>query len=239
MNRNLAAFATLLLLTSGRALLPVQAQEPNIMMGGLGPQRMEGTAGEISEIKGDTLVLKTRSGESVTVRTTSDTLVRKDREPAKLSDLKVGDHVFVGGEPDGKNGWKARLIGMRTGGPGGPGGMMFNAEDMGKKFIAGEVTKIEETKLTIKRPDGVEQVIEVTEETSFRNNKRESVTLADIKTGDHVAGRGEIKDGTFVPAVLNVGLPPGGRMVFGGPGGPNGPKPGDHHPVLPAQEDKQ
>ena len=43
------------------------------------------------------------------------------------------------------------------------------------------------------------------EGTSFRNQKRESITLADIKTGDHVFGRGEVKNGIFVPQVLNLG----------------------------------
>ena len=74
-----------------------------------------------------------------------------------------------------------------------------------ESFIIGEVKKIDETKLTILRPDGESQVIEVDEGTSFRNQKRESITLADIKTGDHVFGRGEVKHGVFVPQVLNLG----------------------------------
>jgi hypothetical protein len=86
----------------------------------------------------------------------------------------------------------------------------MNPEDLGKKFIVGEITKIDETKLTVKRPDGVEQVIEVDDDTSFKNSKRESVTLADVKVGDHVMGRGALKNGTFVPAEMMVGMPQGG-----------------------------
>ncbi len=78
-------------------------------------------------------------------------------------------------------------------------------QELGKRFITGEVKKIDETKLTILRPDGESQVIEVDEGTSFRNQKRESITLADIKAGDHVFGRGEVKNGVFVPQVLNLG----------------------------------
>jgi len=85
-------------------------------------------------------------------------------------------------------------------------------EQLGKKFIAGEVAKIEETKLTIKRIDGETQVIEVDENTSFRNSKRESITLADVKVGDRVAGRGDLKDGIFVAGSLNVGAPGEMRM---------------------------
>lgn len=208
------------------------AQEPNVMLGGQGGQRMQGTAGTITEIKGDTMTLKTFQGEVATVKTTSETAFRRDREAAKLADFKTGETIFVGGEPDGKDKWTARFVAMRSDGPGGP--MRMNPEDMGKKFIAGEVTKIDETKLTVKRPDGVVQVIEVDEETSFRNAKRESVTLADIKVGDHIAGRGELKDGTFVPKVLNVGMPQGGRMMFGAP-----PTEGAEGQPKPATQDKQ
>jgi hypothetical protein len=95
---------------------------------------------------------------------------------------------------------------------------------MGKKFIAGEVAKIEDTKLTIKRVDGETQVIQVDENTSLRNSKRESVTLADVKVGDRVFGRGDLKDGVFVPAVLNVGAP-GEMMMRRGDGQRQGPPP--------------
>ena len=90
-------------------------------------------------------------------------------------------------------------------------------QELGKRFIIGEVKKIDETKLTILRPDGESQVIEVDEGTSFRNQKRESITLADIKTGDHVFGRGEVKNGIFVPQVLNLGdFMRMGRLGLGG-----------------------
>jgi hypothetical protein len=80
------------------------------------------------------------------------------------------------------------------------------AEGMGKRFIAGEIKSIDGTQLTIQRPDGVTQKISVDEDTSFRKNG-ESITLADLKPGDHVSGRGELKNDVFVPAVLNVGQP--------------------------------
>jgi hypothetical protein len=102
------------------------------------------------------------------------------------------------------------MVATRTG----PG--MFNPDDLGKKFVLGEVTKIDGTKITINRPDKVEQTIEVDDDTSFRNSRRESVTLADVKVGDHVGARGKLQDGTFVASVLTVGLPER-MMMFGGP----------------------
>ena len=179
-----------------------------------------GTAGTITEIKGDTLTLKDMQGATVTVKVTPSTEYRKDGQPVKLADFKAGDMVMVRGESTGENSWTANGIMANAN-----GGMM--REQLGKKFIAGEVTKIEETKLTIKRIDGETQVIEVDENTSFRNTKRESITLADVKVGDHVMGRGDLKDGTFVPAMLNVGAA-GDFMMMRRQGG--APPQGDKQP---------
>ena len=41
-------------------------------------------------------------------------------------------------------------------------------EDLGKVYITGKVTAIDDVKLTVMRPDGVSQVIEVDEGTSFK-----------------------------------------------------------------------
>jgi hypothetical protein len=165
----------------------------------------QGTGGTITAINGDTLTLKTMNGGTATVKLTTSTIYRRDRQDAKLTDFKVGDMVMVRGESAGENTWTAQGVMSNSNG-------MAMREQLGKKFIAGEVAKIEETKLTIKRIDGETQVIEVDENTSFRNAKRESVTLADVKVGDRVFGRGDLKDGMFVPAVLNVGAP--GEMMM-------------------------
>jgi predicted RNA-binding protein len=64
----------------------------------------------------------------------------------------------------------------------------------------------------------------------------ESITLADIKVGDEVGGRGEMKNGVFVPAELSVATPgqrrrrPEGGPGVGGdapgtPGAPSEPNP--------------
>lgn len=169
---------------------------------GMRDMQGRGTFGVITAINGDTLTLEGREGRTETVKVTSGTNYRREGQDAKLGDFKVGDRVGVMGEQ--KDGvWTAQWV--ISGRPGSTGMSMMNREDMGKKFIAGEITKIDETKLTVHRIDGQDQVIEVDETTSFRNNKRESITLADVKVGDKVMGRGEVKDGTFVPVMLNVG----------------------------------
>ena len=90
-------------------------------------------------------------------------------------------------------------------------------EGLGKEFIAGKVKAIDGTNITVDRVDGQTQTIAVDENTSFRK-QRDSITLADIKVGDQIMGRGALKAGVFVASQLNVGEP--GRMMMGGPRGP-------------------
>ena len=51
--------------------------------------------GTISAVGGGTVSVKEKDGRTVTLKTTDETRIRKDREPAKLSDLVVGDEVVV------------------------------------------------------------------------------------------------------------------------------------------------
>ena len=176
-----------------------------------GDGRFQGVGGTITAIEKSKLSLKTMDGKAVTVNLTADTRYRKDRQPATLADFKVGDTVMVGGDPAGENTWNARFVSSRT------GGEAEMREALGKRFIAGEIKSIEGTSLTILRVDGVTQTIQVDENTSFRK-QNESITLADFKPGDHVFGRGELKNGTFVAAVLNAGEPqPMGMQHSQGP----------------------
>ncbi|HEU5400520.1 MAG TPA: DUF5666 domain-containing protein [Terriglobales bacterium] len=235
----------LLLLTTAMAwaqsepAAPQDQQPSNQQQGqwrGRGPRgNFQGTGGTITAIEGDTITLKTMDGKQATVKVTPDTRFRRDRQDAKISDFKVGDMVMVRGEPGGENTWTAQGImsnqNMAQ-------GMMMMREEMGKKFIAGEVAKIDGTSLTINRPDGQTQVIQVDETTSFRNPRRESITLADVKVGDRVFGRGDLKDGVFVPAVLNVGAPGEMRMMRRGPGGPGEAAPGQN-PQPPSGDQPQ
>jgi hypothetical protein len=57
--------------------------------------------GTVSAIGDDTVTIAEAGGASETVATTAETRVRKDRKPAKLTDLAVGDEVFVVSVVDG------------------------------------------------------------------------------------------------------------------------------------------
>jgi hypothetical protein len=206
-----------LLLLAATPCLPAQDTGSNPHR----PERGEraGVGGTITAIDGQTITLRTFRGTVATVKTSDSTEFRQGRQAAKLSEFKVGNSIFVAGEE--KDGvWIARAVRLQ------PDAAAFRQE-LGKRFIAGEIKKIDETRLTIVRPDGESQVIEVDEGTSFRNEKRESITLADIKTGDHVFGRGEVKNGIFVPQVLNVG-----DLSRMGRPGPHGTPPDSPPPVA-------
>src|SRR5271168_941832 len=137
-----------------------QMQEGQPASGHRGPHG-PGVMGTITAIDNGTITVKTLDGQTAQVSVSDQTQIHKDRQPAKLTDFKVGDQVFVRGEQ--KDGvWQAQMIGGRTGGGGQGGGPRG---EMGKNFIAGEVKAISGTRLTILRPDGVSQDITVDENT--------------------------------------------------------------------------
>jgi hypothetical protein len=229
--------ATLLLLVATMALSAmVQAQQdPDDERGGgvsfAGGQMVRGT---VTATAADHLTVKTEAGEIYQVAISANTRVTKERQPLKLSDIRVGDGVGAMGvlDPATKT-VHAVFVGVMDAEQ-----IKKAREGMGKVYITGKVTAIDldGLKLTVLRPDGVSQVIEVDEQTSFKRGGRrmaalasgagvgevgsggerssgaapsgspggESITFADVKVGDSVAGRGALKNGTFVPTELGV-----------------------------------
>jgi len=191
---------------------PPDGQGPQAGQGMGRGHRGPGVGGTITAISGNTITIKTMDGNTAQVNVTDQTRFRKDRQEAKLADLKVGENVMVRGQQN--NGvWQAEMVGVP---PAGFGGANMRA-GLGKRFIMGEIKSINGTQVEISRPDGVTQTIAVDENTSFKKDNQ-SITLGDLKAGDHVFGRGEMKNDVFVAAELNSGQPRfGGRR--GGPGG--------------------
>jgi Cu/Ag efflux protein CusF len=166
--------------------------------------------GTVTAISGDNITVKAETGEVYKVETGPNTRFRKQRDLIKISDIHVGDMVGAAGDKDEK----AKTLGAMF-------VILIDKEqyekaraDFGKTWTAGTIQSIDETKITIKRPDNVIQTIVVDENTSFRK-RRDSITLAEIKVGDNVTARGSVQNGNFLATVLGVGGP-GER---GGPGG--------------------
>jgi len=207
--------------------------------------------GKVTAVSKDSVTIAPQGGSDaavdsktpVTIKVNQDTRINKQRDPIKLSEIKAGDTVFAVGKRDGDiiqaamlGVVPAEMVARISSAQGGrmafAPGTQFNPEDMGKKFILGTVEAINETKLTITRTDGQTQEIEVDENTSFRKF-RESITLPDIKVGDFVMGRGEIKNNVFVPKTLNVGPPQPQLQRGAGPASPTENAPAQTPPAKP------
>jgi hypothetical protein len=173
--------------------------------------------GKITSIKNGALELSTPDGSTVSVKLSDKTEFRKDRQPAKLGDFKVGDMIFVRGEQNSDHSVTATMVAGRTGGGalGGPGGQGGGRGfgggaalgELGKDYVAGEIKSVDAPKLTVLRSDNVTQTIELNEETSLRKG-RDSITMADIQPGDHVIARGVMQGNVFNPKNVMI-LSPG------------------------------
>jgi Domain of unknown function (DUF5666) len=207
---------------SGQGSGPGQGQEQGRGMGDLAAHGVRGT---ITAIAGDNLTVKTEEGDVYKVETGPNTRFRKERDPIKVTDLHVGDMVMAAGDKDEKAKTVGAVFVM----------VIDKAQyekaraDFGKTWTAGTIQSIDETKITVKRPDNVIQTIVVDENTSFRKH-RDSITLADIKVGDNVNARGALQNGNFLATVLSVGGPGGGPGGSRRPSSSDAPAPGTTQP---------
>jgi hypothetical protein len=155
--------------------------------------------GKITALKNGGMEITRPDGQVLTVKFTDQTEFRKDREKATAADFRVGDMVMVRGDENPDHSVTAKIVGTRSGGPG--GGMQMGT--LGKDYVAGEVKAIDAPRLTVLRPDNVMQTLELNEETSLRKG-RESITMADIQVGDHLIARGAVQNDVFVPKGVMV-----------------------------------
>jgi hypothetical protein len=165
--------------------------------------------GQITAIHDGTMRIAKPDGTSASVKLTGKTEFRKDRQPAKSNDFKVGDFVLVRGQENPDRSVTAEVVAGRSGGganaTGRNGGFIIGAPmgTMGKDFVVGEVKAIDPPQITVLRPDHVTQTIELNEETSLRKG-RESITMADIQVGDHIVARAASPSDTFTPKIVVV-----------------------------------
>jgi hypothetical protein len=241
--RSVQHWAKKLLLAAVAASLPMmlfaQERQDDPRQGGAsfaGGQMVRGT---VTATAADHLTVKTDAGEIYQISLSANTRLNKERQPVKVTDIKVGDGAGAMGvlDPATKtvHAVFVAIIDAEQ--------VKKAREGMGKVYITGKVTAIDMDglKVTVMRPDGVSQVIGVDEQTSFKRGGRgmaalasgagvvdagamgargngagggngggagngggESITFADVKVGDSIAGRGALKNGTFVPTELGV-----------------------------------
>ena len=212
-------------------------RSPSDRSGRWGPgagRQGRGLFGKISAIGSDSLEVTGNDGTRVTVRFTGGTEFRRDRQPAKASDFKVGDMVMVRTGGTTTEGTPTALL--VAGGQGfGAGGPFALAGTLGKDYVVGEVKAIDPPKLTVLRPDNVSQTLELNEESSLRRS-REAITMADIQPGDHVFVRGALVNDQFVPKNVTVFGPEQWKRMqemMNGAGRPQGPEPAPGGPAVP------
>jgi hypothetical protein len=132
-----------------------------------GGQPVQGT---VTAAAADKITIQTEAGESYTVTVATDTRVMRDRQPIKITDVKVGDGMTAMGTVDATAKTVAAMmvtdVDAET--------VKKAKEDLGKTYITGKITAIDadNLKLTVMRTDNVSQVIAVDEGTSFQRGVR-------------------------------------------------------------------
>ena len=205
---------------------------------GLALENAQRVMGTVTAAAANQLTVKTEKGETFQIVTTANTRLMKDRQTVQFGAIHSGDSVGAMGILDDSTKTLHALMVMVVDAE----QVKKAREGLGKIYIVGKVTSIDDVKITLLRPDGVSQVIEVDEGTSFKRGGRgsagmggfggmggageiasprtgaatesggESITLADVKVGDNVGGPGTAKHDVFVPTELRVAVPGTGRQ---------------------------
>jgi len=211
-----------------------------------GPPPMLGT---ITSVGVDRFEIKKPDGSTQTVMVNDQTHYRqrsedRDQPPKELAleDLKVGDHVFVRGNPGSNNQVVAMGVNRVTaeqferfqsgGGPGGGGGEGGGRGQGGGGWgpggggmegtrAGGEIESIKGNVITVMSRRMGEMTIMVNDQTTFAK-EGQNIALKDLKVGDRIFAMGKQVDGKFVATEVHSGRPGGGRGGWqgrqGGPG---------------------
>jgi hypothetical protein len=208
--------------------------------GGMGMMG-RGVGGTVTEAAADHFVVKSFEGDTYTVNFGDNTRIVKMQggmgmrrgggggmgerrgggggaTPIKATDIKVGDAIVARGEVNSSAKTVGAVAIMQLD-PQMAQRMQQMAADYGKTWLMGRVTSIDGTKVTLMgSQDNAEHTFVVNENTDFRE-RRNPITLADIKTGDMVRAEGALSGDTFTASMVNVMRASQG----GAPGGPGGP----------------
>ena len=206
-----------LVLRAGSAPPALDGCRTRARQAGQGPdgQRMP-LFGKITAVHDSSLEVADTNGDTVTVKITGQTEFRKDRQPAKRTDFKVGDIIVVRGEENADHSWTAQIVAARSmNGPNGPNGRggtgrprwrrPLRANRNAGQGLRGRRNQIDRRARNFRclRSDNVTQTLELNEETSLRKG-RDSITMADIQPGDHLFARGAVENDVFVPKTVIV-----------------------------------
>lgn len=189
------------LMAASSAAARAQEQPEGVFVSGIRP-------GIITAISGNHITIRNGDDEVYDIIVASNTRLDRDGKIIKLrlADVHIGDSLGAGGWLYGKT-LRAAAV---TIGDGKALQSIFdnqkkNAEAAGKTLVMGNVTAINNNRLTVQRTDNVVQVIEVDGNTSFQSNGRggpTSATLVDVKVGGMITAVGGLKGNAFVAKVV-------------------------------------
>lgn len=184
--------------------------------GGMGMMG-RGIAGTVSEAAADQFTVKTFEGDVYTIKFGDNTRMMKMQggmgggggmggnppEAIKAGEIKVGDAIAARGEVNSSSkSVDATAIMLLD--PQVAQRMQQMAAEYGKTWLMGRVTDVEGMKVTLMgSQDHAPHSFVVNENTDFRE-RRNPITLADIKTGDMVRVQGAVTDGTFTASSVNL-----------------------------------
>ncbi len=126
-----------------------------------------------------TLTLKVKDGTEVTIYTTAETIILRNRVEATLSDFQAGDRVSAAGRKNESG----QFVAVRIMGGDAKDASRAAAQNNGVFF--GEVTQIASNSITFVNQDGVEQTLLVSEK-AVVTLKHRRVGLADLREGMHI-----------------------------------------------------
>jgi hypothetical protein len=164
--------------------------------------------GTVTAIASGSFTVKTADGEAWKVTVGDNTRITHDREPASFKEIKPGVGVLAVGQADKAtpNTLHAVFASFQTADE-----VKARFATFGKTWVAGKVTAIDGTKITItvQKPgeSAPRNLTFLVDETTDFKRGREEATLADLKAGDYVMGKGAVKAGTFVPTELAIRHP--------------------------------
>ena len=144
------------------------AQRGGGRRGAGGPRRGGGMSGIVTAVSGANVTFKDEAGATWTAITTDNTRITQSQQVLPISGVKPGDELVAIGVPDAdKHEIHAVML------------MDISAADvakakanLGKTYIVGRVTAIDDVKVTVMRTDKVSQVITLDESTSLHKGGR-------------------------------------------------------------------
>jgi hypothetical protein len=170
-----------------------------------GPEFGVGLGGvTITAINGSNLSLKTDDGWTRTIAVTSATTITRAGTTIAVSDLKVGDEIAF--RQDRQDDGTYTITQIRVVLP----------------TVAGQVTKVDGSTITVKRFDGTTQTIHVDAGTTFRIAGVTNPTVSDVKVDAFIVAQGTQRaDGSLDADAVAGGFGRGfGRFDGKGPGFP-------------------